>query len=157
MNQHALPSNLYLVVPGDLPVEQQLNEVKKVRLCRSLNQLLQALVQTSNQAALTMINQELANFNLSGIFPCQPSVTKTPLKPWEVEDYNNYFQVSHIRTQDPAFCVVHSLLTAYQLFLAFDDRDREFDAFQVRLLKEGLKSYIFLLARVFGLQLEEIR
>ncbi len=156
MNQHALPSNLYLVVPGDLPVEQHMDELQKVQLCRSLNQLLQALGQTSNQAALTMITQELANFNLSGIFPSQPSVTKTPLKPWEVEDYNNYFQVSHVRARDPAFCVVHSLLTAYQLFLAFDDRDREFDPFQVRLLKEGLKSYVFLLARVFGLQLEDV-
>lgn len=155
MTNNALPSRLYLLVPWDLPIEQQLSEADQIKLRQALRQLLQALHQASNREAIAMINQELANLDIGNVFSPLVSSTKTPLKLWEVEDFNNYFNVSHVKTQEPAVCVVWSLLAAYQIFLTLEQYGSQFDATQVERLKEGLKSYAYLLVRVFSLSLEE--
>lgn len=155
MTKDALPPQLYLLVPWDLPIQEQLNEANKAKLCQALKQLLQALEQASDREALATINQELANLDISNIFPAPVSSTKTPLKPWEVEDFDNYFNVSHVQTQEPAICVVWSLLTAYQSFLTLNRYGSNFDPAQVELLKEGFRTYAYLLERVFNLCLEE--
>lgn len=157
MTNNVLPSRLYLLVPWDLPIEQQLSETEQFKLHQALKQLLQALVQVSDQEALAIINQELANLDLGNVLPAHISSTTTPLKPWEVEDFDNYFNVSHVQTQEPAVCVVWSLLTSYQIFLtlSLSDYGSNFDPTQIELLKEGFRTYVYLLERVFNLCLEE--
>lgn len=164
MTQKTFLSQLYLLVPWDLPLEQDLSEVHQVKLSQALKQLLQALEEPSHQKALMLIEQELANLDLDGVFPATSSTTKTPLKSWEVQDFDQYFMVSHVKTPEPAFCVVWSLLAAYQNFLMLDGATQSeaqqspspFDPTQVKQLKAGLKSYAYLLVRVFRLSLEEI-
>lgn len=155
MTNNALPSRLYLLVPWDLPIEQQLSEADRVKLQQALKQLLQALHQASNREAIAIINQELANLDIGNVFPSLASSTKTPLKFWEIEDFNNFFNVSHVKTQEPAVCVVWSLLVAYQIFLTLKEDGGQFDPIQVERQKQGLRSYVYLLARVFSLSLEE--
>ncbi|MEQ8969419.1 MAG: hypothetical protein RIE73_03380 [Coleofasciculus sp. C1-SOL-03] len=158
MTKDALPERLYLLAPWDLPIEQQLSEANEVKLRQALTQLLHALDRSSDdQEALNIINQELAHLDISHVFPASVSSTQTALKPWEVADFNNYFKLMHVQTKEPAVCVVWSLLTAYQTFLTLDESDSEFDLTQVEYLKEGFRCYVYLLARVFNLSLEEIQ
>ena len=137
MTKDALPDRLYLLPPWDLPIQQQLSEANEVKLRQALKQLLQALDSSSYQEGLNIINQELANLDISHIFPASISSTKTALKPWEVEDFNNYFKLMHVETKEPAVCVVWGLLTTYKAFLALDGSDSEFDSTQVEYLQEG--------------------
>lgn len=157
MTQNKLPSRLYLLIPWDLPIQQQLNEANKIKLLHILKKLLHALELSSYQEALDIINQELANLDMSHVLPASVASTQTMLKPWEVEDFNNYFKLMHVQTKEPADCVVWSLLTAYQTFLTLDESGSEFDSTQVEYLKEGFRSYAYMLARVFSLSLEEIK
>lgn len=155
MPPNASTSGLYLIVPWELPIEQQLCEADKAKICKALNQLLQALKQTSHQKALATVNQGLANLNLVDVSPAQASSTKTPLKLWEIEDFDKYFGVIHVQTPEPAVCLVTSVLVAYQTFLALNDYSSRFNPDQVELQKRGFESYARLLARVFNLCLEE--
>lgn len=156
MTYPVLPSKLYLLVPWDLPIQQQLSDSDKATLERSLQQFLKALSQQSIQEAITSLDQALANLDISSIVPMQLTSTQTPLNISEVEDFDNYFEASHVQTQEPAICMVWSLLVAYQVFLMLSDRGSEFDQTQVELQKQGFRSYIYLLARVFNLNLDEL-
>jgi hypothetical protein len=157
MTKDILPDRLYLLPPLDLPVEQQLSEANEVKLRQALKQLLHALELSSKREALNIINQELVALDMSHVFPASVSSTQTALKLWEVEDFNNYFKLMHVQTQEPAVCVVWSLFTSYKAFLLLDESDSEFDSTQVEFLKEGFRCYAYLLARVFKLSLEEIQ
>lgn len=151
MSQNASDPLLYLLVPWDLPIQQQLSEANKTNLCKALNYLLQALKQTSHQEALATVNQGLATLDIDNVSPAQESSTKTPLKYWEVVDYDNYFGVVHVQSQEPAVCLVRSVLIAYQTFLTLNLYSSGLNPAQVELQKRGFESYVHLLARVFNL------
>lgn len=154
MTHPVLPTKLYLLVPWDLPIQQPLSEDDKVTLERSLKQFIKALEQHLVQEAITTIHQALAHLDVNSVVPIQLASTQTPLNVWEVEDFDTYFEVSHVQTREPAICMVWSLLVAYQVFLILSDRGSDFDRTQVELQKQGFRSYIDLLARVFNLNLE---
>lgn len=156
MTHNSLPSQLYLLVPGNLPVEQQLSLSNQVKIRQILQNLLQALNELSNRQALTTIERELANLDLSTITFASISSTQTSLKPWEVEDFNQCFKLAHVTTEDKSVCLVWGLLTVYKTLLLLERGNPNFNPSRVRDLKEGLKSYVYLLARVFNLSLEEI-
>lgn len=157
MTKDALPDRLYLLAPWDLPIEQQLSETNKVKLCQSLQKLLQALDCSSSQEALNIIIQELANLDISHVLPASVFCTQTSLKPWEVEDFNNYFKLMHVQTKEPEICVLWTLFFAYRTFLMLNESGSEFDAVEIECLKEGFRQYAYLLARVFSITLEEIK
>lgn len=154
MTHPVLPIKLYLLVPWDLPIQQPLSEGDKVTLERSLKQFIKALEQHLVQEAITTIHQALAHLDVNSVVPIQLTSTQTPLNAREVEDFDTYFEVSHVQTQEPAICMVWSLLVSYQVFLILSDRGSDFDQTQVELQKQGFRSYIDLLARVFNLNLE---
>ncbi|NEP60332.1 MAG: hypothetical protein F6K31_25570, partial [Symploca sp. SIO2G7] len=87
MTKDALPDQLYLLAPWDLPIQQQLSEANEIKLRQALKQLLQTLNRPSSQEALNIINQELANLDISHVFPAAIASTKTALQPWEVFDF----------------------------------------------------------------------
>jgi hypothetical protein len=156
MTHNSLPSQLYLLVPWNLPTEQQLSLSNQVKIRQILQNLLQALNELSNRQALTTIERELANLDLNNITLASISSTQTSLKPWEVEDFNQCFKLAHVTTEDKSLCLVWGLLTVYKTLLLLERGSPNFDPGRVRDLKEGLKSYVYLLARVFNLSLEEI-
>jgi hypothetical protein len=147
-------SKLCLVAPWDLPIQQQLSDAHCSQLQRSLKQFLKALEQTSYQEAITTINQELVNLDISSVVSLELSSTQTKLKPWEVEDFDTYFEISHVQTQETAICMVWSLLVTYHAFLVLSHQGSDFDPTQVELQRQGFRSYAFLLARVFSLNLK---
>lgn len=146
---------LELLVPWDLPIEQQLSEANKAKLSEVLNQLLQALKQTSPQKALVTINQSLSFLGTVEVYSAEISSTKASLESWEVEDFNDYFGINHVKTQEPALCLVRGVLVAYQTFLHLSSQSSRLDPAQVELQKRGFASYARLLGRVFNLRLEE--
>jgi hypothetical protein len=156
MTHNSLPSQLYLLFPGDLPIEEQLSSSNQVKIRQALQNLLQALNELSNRQAMIIINRELANFDLSNLCPASIPSTQTTLKPWEVEDFNQCFKLAHVTTEDKSICLVWGLLTVYKTLLVLERDNSKFQPSRVKDLKEGLKSHAYLLARVFNLSLEEI-
>jgi hypothetical protein len=157
MTHNSLPSQLYLLFPGNLPIEQQLSSSNQVKIRQALQNLLQALNESSNRQALVILNRELANLDLSNICPASIPSTQTLLKPWEVEDFNQCFKLAHVKTEDKSICLVWGLLTVYKTLLVLERDNPKFNPSRVTDLKEGLKSHIYLLGRVFNLSLEKIK
>lgn len=156
MTHDSLPSQLYLIVPGNLPIEEQLSSSNQVKIRQILQSLLQALNELSNCQALAIVDRELANLDLSTIYPASISSTQTALKPWEVEDFNHCFKLAHVTTEDKSTCLVWGLLTVYKTLLVLERDNPKFNPSRVKDLQEGLKNYVYLLGRVFNLSLEEI-
>jgi hypothetical protein len=155
MSENELIPQLELLVPWELPIEQQLSEASKAKLSKVLDWLLQSLKQTSPQKALLTINQSLFILGAAEVYLAKISSTKASLEGWEVEDFNNYFGINHVETQEPALCLVKGVLVAYQTFLHLSSQSSWLDPAQVELQKRGFASYARLLARVFDLRLEE--
>ncbi|MEA5552708.1 hypothetical protein VB713_17330 [Anabaena cylindrica UHCC 0172] len=156
MDKNDFAVKLHLLVPWDLPIEQELNEVDKTKLYKALNQLLLALKQPGNIEALITINQALVNLEITDVITAEISSTETSLKTVEVEDFDNYFGVMHIESQEPAICLVRSLLLAYRNFLELSQNFDDFDPIYIEMQKRGFETYTYLLSRVFSLCLEEI-
>ncbi|MEH2290123.1 hypothetical protein [Nostoc sp.] len=156
MTHNSLPSQLYLLAPGNLPVEQQLSELNQVKIRQILKHLLQALDEPSDSEALDIINQELNNLEIGNISPASISSTETSIEPWEIEDFNSCFKATYVTTKESSVCLVWGLLVVYKTLLVFNEDGKKLDFNRVKELKEGLKSYVYLLGRVFSLSLEEI-
>ncbi|MEM8676659.1 MAG: hypothetical protein AAGF83_22770 [Cyanobacteria bacterium P01_G01_bin.67] len=157
MIHNSLPSQLYLLFPGNLPIDEQLSSSDQVKIRPALQNLLQALNELSNRQALVIINRELANLDLSNIYPTSIPSTETSLKPWEVEDFNQCFKLAHVATEDKSTCLVWGLLTVFKTLLLLERDNPRFNPSRVKDLKTGLKSHVYLLGRVFNLSLEEIK
>lgn len=156
MTYDSLPSQLYLLVPWELPIDERLSPSDRVKMRRVLHSLLQALNESSSRQALAIIDRELDDLVLSlNLAPI--ASTKSPLKPWEVKDFNHYFNLAHVRTDDKSICIVWGILTVYKtlLLLSLDKDSPDFNSSRIRDLQEGLKSYVYLLGRVFNLSLEK--
>ena len=158
MTNNSLPSQLYLLAPWDLPVEEQLSESNRSKISQLLKNLLQALDEVSHQKALAIIDRELANIDINSISPALVSSfsTKAQVKPWEVEDFNDCFNMNYVTAKDKPTCIVWGLLIVCKTLLTLHEDHRQFDPDFFKNVREGLKSHIYLLGRVFSLSLEEI-
>lgn len=158
MTHDSLPSQLYLLVPWNLPIEEQLSSSERVKIRQVLHSLLRALNELSKRQALAIINRELDKIDLSSLNLAEISSTKTSLKSWEVKDFNQYFNITHVCTDEKSSCIVWGLLIVYKtlLLLELEKDNPEFDSNRIGDLQEGLKNYVYLLGRVFDLSLEKI-
>jgi hypothetical protein len=156
MTHNSLPSQLYLLDPRNLPIEEQLSSSNQIRIRQALQNLLRALNELSNSQALIIINLALANLDLGDVSPALIASTQTSLKSWEVEDFNRCFKLTHVATKNRSVCLVLGLLTVYKTLLVLEQEESQFNPDLVEDLKEGLKSHVYLLGRVFNLSLEEI-
>jgi len=148
---------LILLRPDYLPSSHKVNESKD-KLYTVINLLCQALAETSQQSALTTINLALDILGPVEVIETGETLpTNTALKTWEIEDFDQFFGLKHVRAREPAECLVASLLTAYGAWLELNrctshDESAKLD---VESQKNGFKSCVSLLARVFNLDLEE--
>jgi adenine-specific DNA glycosylase len=154
-----LPLRLELLVPWELPIEQPLIGSDRVRVERALQQLLQAL-QQADEAALSLVHQALLDLGTVTTTPVRIAASKTPLKQFQIAEFDAYFEAVHVQSADAAACLVQSLLVVYQrlleLWLQSDQLDpNQFALDQVNQQKQGLISYVFLLGRVFHLDLPQ--
>mgnify|MGYP001798218972 CR=1 FL=1 len=142
---------LELLMPWDLPFEQPLSSTDRSRLDQALQQLLQALAQPSPQAALISISQALIALGEVDTQTASIQSTQTSLKTWEVEDYDRYFQIRHVHTEQSALCLVKGLLLTCQKFFEIHMQTPWLDAHQIKQQQQGFISYTELLQRTFGL------
>jgi hypothetical protein len=153
---------LDLLVPWDLYPQYSLNKTERVKVTQALNCFLIALNQTNFDNALSLTVQALQILEPVESSPAQLFTTKASLNTWEVEDYDRYFQVNHVQTQQPAFCLVKSVIIASQQFLILCSNSKnqsdynfpDLDPNQIEQQKQGLISYAYLLARSFNIDLE---
>jgi hypothetical protein len=150
------PSRLELLVPWELPTEQSLTPADQIRVGRALQCLLQALQQDSHAIALHQVTRALADLGTIPTTIATTLTTKTALKPPEIEEFDQYFETIHVQSSDLAGCIVQSLLVNYWRSLHLWLQQTNPDPQPIHLQKQGLISYIYLLARVFHLTLEVI-
>lgn len=144
---------LDLLVPWDLPIDERLSEADTVKLSQALRQILQALKQVDASNALVIIDSALCKLGSPDVSIAKISSTKTALKSWEVEDFDRHFEVNHVQTQEPALCIVKSLMLAvHRMFVLLSQENTCFDSVEVELQKQGYISYIYLLSRVYHLE-----
>lgn len=147
---------LELLIPWELPLDQHLSPVDKVRISRALRQLLQALAHPSPQQALLTIDQALTELGAVETQTVTIGSTKTALKAWEVEDYDRYFQTRHVYTQQSATCLVKGLLVTCQRFLEICSQTPWLEPQHVQQQKQGFMSHVHLLRRTFDLNEERL-
>jgi hypothetical protein len=145
---------LELLNPAELPIKYPLNPPTQIKLKKILTELLTALTETDIQQAINTIETAIAEIEIYDVFPLETISTKTTLKYWEIEDFDTYFHVQHVQSNEPELCLVKSLLSACQTFLYLKQDNLNLDITQIELQREGFKNYVYLLDRVFQLNLE---
>lgn len=147
---------LDLLVPWDLVIDEQLSEIDTIKLSQALFQILKALEQVDTASALVIIKNALCKLDSPDVFPAKISSTKLALKSWEIEDFDRHFDVNHVETQQPALCIVKSLMLAvYRMLILLNEQNNYFDVVAVERQRKGYISYIRLLSRVYHLKLDE--
>ncbi|MBD0302864.1 MAG: hypothetical protein ICV85_11995 [Tolypothrix sp. T3-bin4] len=156
MSHITFSDTLILLRPDYLPSSHKVNESKE-KLCTVINLLGQALAESSQQRALTTINLALDILGPVEIIETGETLrTNTSLKTWQIEDFDQFFRLKHVQARDPAECLVASILTAYRAWLELNCcTSHESAKLEVESQKNGFKSCVSLLARVFNLDLEE--
>ncbi|MBF2002250.1 MAG: hypothetical protein IGS38_16205 [Synechococcales cyanobacterium M58_A2018_015] len=145
---------LELLVPWELPIEQPLSATEQARVERALQQLLRAL-QQPDAVALATVTQALTELGPVPTTPANVTTSKTPLKQPQINDFDGYFETVHVQSAEVAACIVRSLLSTYQRLLSLWQQSDCFDAMQIEQQKQGLTSYVYLLGRVFYLNLPQ--
>jgi hypothetical protein len=156
MSHIIFSDTLILLRPDYLPSSHKVNESKE-KLCTVINLLRQALAESSQQCALTTINLALDILGPVEIIETGETLpTNTSLKTWQIDDFDQFFGLKHVQARDPAECLVASILTAYRALLELNScTSHESANLVVESQKNGFKSCVSLLARVFNLDLEE--
>ena len=141
---------LNLPLPEDLPIYQQLDRACQEQLSWSLNLILrsqkadfaQAIVQVDRAIdLLDRANQSSWNGG------------KNTKKQQEAQDYDNYFNISHVKSDRPEITLVRSILVAYQRFLWLTNLSQKLDPENVATQREGFLVYVRLVSRIFNLSL----
>ncbi|MDB9524562.1 hypothetical protein PN498_01060 [Oscillatoria sp. CS-180] len=144
-------NSLELLIPWELPLDQHLSPADRLRIGRALEQLSEALVESSPQRSLDTINQALTNLGEIKTQKTGIRSTKTALKAWEVEDYDRYFQICHVQTDQSAVCLVRGLLVACQRFFEICLQTPWLETQFIQQQRKGFLSYVHLLKRIFDL------
>lgn len=146
------PNTLNLLVPWDIPLEYPLPDPEKQQINDVLQQLLHALKSSDYFQVLAKVEQLLATLPIPKTQSAQVKSTKTALSTDDVDDYDHYFGVNHVQTDKTALCLVRGLLTNCHRFVALCHQNPQLSPEHINQQKQGLISYIHLLARVFYLE-----
>ncbi len=107
-----------LLWPESLCGSYELNKPHKVRLNQILKLFQQALIQASYQQAVITNDHALEILgSVEPFYTTEELALSTSLERWEIEDYDNYFDVKRVQTKAPSECLLRSLLVAYRTFL----------------------------------------
>ena len=146
---------LQLLIPWDLPMEMTVNEDDRIRLTKCFQLILQALESCSYQEELKLIDKALFIIGEVDVYLPQIKKTKVPLEVWEVDDYNKYFGINHVRAKNSTIVLVRSLLITYQRFVQLIIKNDDFEPQQLEMQRAGFVEYVYLLTRVFDLSVEK--
>ena len=147
-------AHLHLLPPQDLLSSYQLSQPVAIELHQALTQFQQALSGEESLQVAT-INGALEQLTLIEVNPLAEFVTGTNIKCQQVQEFDRYMEIQHVKTKEPAKLIVVSLLTAYLGFceisagLTFNHNKAS--------VKAGFKTYAFLLNRIFNLATDKFQ
>ena len=156
MSENEFEIELDLLIPGNIPINRQLDTEVKEKLSKVITTFLVAIEDTSTAVTLSKIARALESLDKIETRSAAIDKTKTPLKGWEVEDYDRYFKINRIQTDRPELALVRGLLINTRTFLLLCQRGDRLDVEQIELQKQGFIAYARLLARNFNLNLPDI-
>lgn len=146
-----LSDTLILIRPDCLLTTYQLGDSKD-NLYVALKLFQKALDEHSYSNALLTINQALEILEPLEIIESNIANSNTGLKQWEIDDFDNFFGLKHIEAENPANCLVSSLIKGYQTLLKLSNvSDCESYKFHIEAQKNGLRTCLELFFRVFDL------
>jgi hypothetical protein len=142
-------ANLCLLPPQDLVSSYQLSQPIAIGVNQALKQFQHALSGEESLQANT-INAALQQLTPLAVIPlAEEFSTGTNLKCQQVQEFDRYMEVQHVKSEEPAKLIVASLLRAYLAFLELST-SLTFNANKT-LVKSGFTTYAILLIRAFGL------
>ena len=141
--------NLCLLPPQDVLSSYSLSQPVAIQVHQALAQFQQALsIEESLQA--NTIYATLQQLTPVSVIPLAKEFsTGTNLKYQQVQEFDRYMEVRHVKAEEPAKLIVTSLLRAYLGFLEISI-GLTFNPNKASV-KSGFKTYVILLIRAFGL------
>lgn len=143
---------LDLLIPTELPTKNILSETNKEKVFLSINLALKSLNSKSHEQSLSQVNQALVILSINEILSTDLQ-TKDTNQQNKTLDYDTYFNVNHIKSKEPDICLVRSVLVTYQCFLLLVDKSDKFNSENIKIQRQGFRSYFQLLSRVFNLSI----
>lgn len=153
MSDNDFEFQLNLPIPWDIPLDYRLEPIQQQKLTKSLKLLLESLSLDSIDKSLTKNQQAIACLGIVTMQSVEVEQTKTFLKTWEVQDYDNYFKINRVRSTEPAAILVQSLLVNCRAFFLLCKNNKQLDKNQIKIQKQGFISYVYLIARNFNLEI----
>ncbi|MUG91080.1 hypothetical protein F7734_00615 [Scytonema sp. UIC 10036] len=142
--------DLCLLPPQDLLNTYPLSQPITIQVHQTITQFQQALSGEESLQANT-INTALQQLTPVEVIPLSEEFsTGTNLKWLQVQEFDRYMEVQHVKAEEPAKLIVTSLLRAYLGFLEISTR-LPFNSNKVSV-KSGFKTYALLLIKTFGLE-----
>lgn len=145
-----MDTKLNLPLPEDLPIQHQLDKDSQEKLSSSLNLMLRSQTADFTQAIL-QVERALEVIDTANTSPWDASKNTKKLR--EAQDYDNYFNISHIKSDQPEITLVRSILVAYRRFLLLTNQSSELDLKYIETQQQGFLAYVRLVSRVFNLSL----
>lgn len=149
---------LFLLRPENLSSCQLSDNFHRDKLDRVLSLFAAAVIEPIHEYALIKINHAIEILDVVRLIRNQKLVSSsTSLEPWEIQDFDNFFNIEHIETLDSAACLVLSILTAYQVWLELiiNSNSTLLTEEQLVIQKTGFHSSINLLCRLFDLPVDK--
>ncbi len=153
---HKIVSEILILLRPDYLFSSYQVSKSKDKVCTVLNLLQQALDETSDQHALSTVNQAIEILGPVEVIETGENLpTNTSLEQWEIDDFDQFFALKHVQAKDPDECLVASILTAYRALLELNcSTSLESAKLEVESQKTGFKSCANLFVRIFNLCLK---
>ena len=144
-------AKLDLLLPKDLPIEHPLNAAERLAMRHLLMRVLHALQLPDRAASLRQLDELLRNLKETEDQPARVTETSTPVNAAQVDDFDSYFRVDRITSNDPALSLVRGLLQTSRAVMALFCRADHLSPRHVEQQIAGFVAYTHLLARTFEL------
>ena len=145
---------LNLLVPENLPIQEELSAINKEKISLSLKLVLQSFDSNCKNHAILQVEQALTILGTTKMLPGN-FYTRNAKKHQEALDYDNYFNINHVISEEPEICLCKSVIIAYQRFLSLCSESNRFTSENIEIQRQGFKTYFQLLSRVFNLSLAQ--
>lgn len=142
---------LDLLLPDALPAEVTLVATEKSSLHDLLSDLLMAL-KLDHQERLPVVAELLTRSLPRKISPAEIDISGIPLTTFQAIDYDRYFRVNRLASDEPALTMVRSLLQTVLAVTRLFCKAENLSETRVRQQIEGFCAQTHLLARTFGLE-----
>ena len=148
---HEISPTLRLVSPSTLHKTVVLTSDQREEIAEILSQFLAALEKTSPTESLRLIEPLVRRSN-GDTQSITAAENPFPLAFEDIQDYDNYFCVSHVKSTNQAEILLGSLVTSCLEFLDYCVQKPTTNAQLIAALIQGFRSQANLLNRMFHLE-----